>query len=137
MTDDQSISQLRTLAQKASTNAYAPYSKAQIGSAVMTESGQFFSGCNVENSSFGATICAERVAILNAVSSGHRQITKLYVYSKQGWPPCGMCRQVVREFCDQNLQVIIGDEKGNEQIISIEDIFPYSFGPEHLKRQNI
>ena len=98
----------------------------------MAINGEFFSGCNIENSSYGGTICAERVAIFKAVSAGHRKLKKVYVYSKAGWPPCGMCRQVIAEFADKNLEVIIGDAKGHKKRLKFKQIFPLAFTPEHL-----
>jgi len=124
---------LRNMAKNASAQAYSPYSTACIGSAVYTSEGKFFSGCNIENSSYGATICAERVAIFKAVSDGYKQIDKIYVYSAAGWPPCGMCRQVLSEFAGPNLEVIIGDAQGNEKVFAWKDIFPMAFTPEHLQ----
>lgn len=123
---------MREAARLASQKAYSPYSKAQVGSSVMTTDGTVFSGCNVENSSFGGTVCAERVAIFKAVSAGHLQLKKVYVYSKDGWPPCGMCRQVISEFATPDLEIIIGDESGKETKILFKDLMPLSFTPDKL-----
>ncbi|MBF0300373.1 MAG: cytidine deaminase [Oligoflexia bacterium] len=123
---------LREEAIKAHLNAYSPYSHAKIGCALITDKGIIYSGCNVENGSYGATVCAERIAIFKAVSCGERKITKLYVYSKDGWPPCGMCRQVIREFTNDNAEVIIGNERGEESVYTVGQIYPLSFGPSHL-----
>lgn len=127
------VSELRELAITASKNSYSPYSKAKIGSALITESGKTFSGTNVENSSFGGTVCAERVAIWNAISQGENKIKTIYVYSKTGWPPCGMCRQVLSEFAHKDLEIIIGDEAGKEELHKFEDIMPLAFTPEEYK----
>ena len=123
---------LRTLAIAASKNAYSPYSKACVGSAIQTNDGSIFTGCNIENASYGGTICAERVAILKAVSEKKMKLTKVYVYTKEGWPPCGMCRQVMSEFADEELEVIIGNEAGGETIMKFRDLMPLSFTPDHL-----
>jgi cytidine deaminase len=123
---------LRKLAIEASKNAYSPYSKAMVGSALITSDGSIYSGCNVENASYGGTICAERVAILKAVSDKKMKLKKIYVYTKEGWPPCGMCRQVMSEFADKDLEIIIGNEAGNETKIKFSDLMPLSFTPEHL-----
>lgn len=123
---------LRKLAIEASKNAYSPYSKAMVGSALITSDGSIYSGCNVENASYGGTICAERVAILKAVSDKKMKLKKIYVYTKEGWPPCGMCRQVMSEFADQDLEIIIGNEAGKETKIKFSDLMPLSFTPEHL-----
>ncbi|MDO9180970.1 MAG: cytidine deaminase [Bacteriovorax sp.] len=124
--------QLRTLALEASKNAYSPYSKAHVGCALETSDGSIYTGCNIENASYGGTICAERVAILKAVSDKKMKLTKIYVYTKEGWPPCGMCRQVMSEFAADNLEVIIGNEAGVENKIKFSDLMPLSFTPDHL-----
>jgi len=103
---------LRTLAIDASQKAYSPYSQAKVGCALITGDGSIYTGCNVENASYGGTVCAERVAILKAVSEQKMKISKIYVYTKEGWPPCGLCRQTMSEFADHNLEVIMGDENG-------------------------
>lgn len=123
---------LRKLAIDASKNAYSPYSKACVGSALLTSDGSVYTGCNVENASYGGTICAERVAILKAVSDKKIKLKKIYVYTKEGWPPCGMCRQVMSEFADVDLEVIIGNETGEETIIKFSELMPLSFTPDHL-----
>jgi cytidine deaminase len=125
---------LRSKAQEASKNAYSPYSKALVGCALLTSDGSLYTGCNVENASYGGTICAERVAILKAVSEKKMIIKKLYVYTSEGWPPCGMCRQVMSEFADPDLEVIIGNEAGKETIIKFIDLMPLSFTPDHLHK---
>jgi cytidine deaminase len=124
---------MRLKAQEASKNAYSPYSNALVGSAILMSDGSIYSGCNVENASYGGTICAERVAILKAVSEKKMQIDKVYVYTKEGWPPCGMCRQVMSEFAGPEMEVIIGDEAGKETTYKFRDLMPLSFTPNHLK----
>jgi cytidine deaminase len=123
---------LRNLAIKAITLAYSPYSKACVGSSILTKSGKEYSGSNIENSSYGGTVCAERVAIFKAVSEGHKEISKVYVYSKDGWPPCGLCRQVISEFATKDLQIIIGDEAGNEKTLLFSELMPLAFTPDKL-----
>lgn len=125
---------LRNKAKSASERAYSPYSKAKVGSAIRMSSGKVYDGCNVENSSFGGTVCAERVAILKAISEGEKQIDKVYVYTKDGWPPCGLCLQVISEFAGPGLQVILGDEKANEKVLTLKDLLPNAFTPDHLKK---
>lgn len=124
---------LRQKAQEASQNAYSPYSKALVGSAIQMSDGSIYTGCNIENASYGGTICAERVAILKAVSDKKMQIEKVYVYTKEGWPPCGMCRQVMSEFASPTMEVIIGDVSGKETVMKFTDLMPLSFTPDHLK----
>lgn len=123
---------LRDKAKSASTYAYSPYSKACVGSAILTSDDVIYSGCNVENSSYGATVCAERVAIFKAVSEKPLVLKKVYVYSKDGWPPCGMCRQVISEFASPDLEIIIGDEQGHETVLKFSELMPLSFTPDKL-----
>lgn len=127
---------LRILAQESSTKAYSPYSHACVGAAIELDNGHLYGGCNVENASYGATICAERNAIFKAVSEEHRsspiQIVAVYVYSKKGWPPCGMCRQVISEFATSECHIIVGDEEGKETILPFTSYFPQSFNSAHL-----
>jgi len=126
------IKELGIKAKEAAKKAYSPYSKVCVGSAVLTDDGEIFTGANIENVSFGGTVCAERVAIFKAVSAGKRKIKKIYVYSKQGWPPCGICRQVMSEFATDDLEVIIGDEKLNEKKIPFNNLLPNAFTPDKL-----
>ena len=124
---------LRDLAQEASTRSYSPYSKAKVGSAVETEDGHVYQGCNIENSSFGGTVCAERVAIWKAVSEGHKKLKKVYVYTVDGWPPCGMCRQVMTEFSSLDMEITFGDKAGNEKTKKLGELLTHAFTPDHLK----
>ncbi|MFA6238256.1 MAG: cytidine deaminase [Bacteriovorax sp.] len=123
---------LRKLASEASQYAYSPYSKALVGCALTTSDGSVFTGCNIENASYGGTICAERVAIFKAVSEKKLSLKQIYIYTKEGWPPCGMCRQVMSEFADDDLEIIIGDEAGHETKMKFKDLMPLSFTPKHL-----
>ncbi len=127
-------SQLRTLAIAASKNAYSPYSKALVGCALETSDGTIYTGCNIENASYGGTVCAERVAIFKAVSENKMKLTKVYVYTKEGWPPCGLCRQIMSEFADNDLEVIIGNETGTEKTMKFTELMPLSFTPDHLHK---
>ncbi len=88
---------------KAMENAYAPYSKFKVGAALLTKSGKVYTGCNIENASFSPTVCAERTAIFKAVSEGEREFEMLAVTAS----PCGVCRQVLSEFCDDDFTVLI------------------------------
>lgn len=123
---------LRQKAQEASECAYSPYSHAKVGSAIEMSDGSIYVGANIENASYGGTICAERVAILKAVFEKKMKISKVYVYTKEGWPPCGMCRQVMSEFAAHEMEVIIGDAQGHETIMKFSDLMPLSFTPDHL-----
>lgn len=125
---------LRELAMDAASHSYSPYSKAKVGAAVTTENGQNYNGCNVENSSFGGTVCAERVAIWKAVSEGHRKLKRIYVFTETGWPPCGMCLQVMAEFSDLNLEITFGDRQGKETTRKLGEMLTHAFTPENLKK---
>ena len=125
---------LRQKAQEASECAYSPYSKALVGSAIEMTDGSIYTGANIENASYGGTICAERVAILKAVFEKKMRISKVYVYTKEGWPPCGMCRQVMSEFASPDMEVIIGDVAGKETTMKFSELMPLSFTPEHLNK---
>lgn len=124
---------LRELAIDASTRSHSPYSHAKVGCALVTDDGTIYQGCNVENSSFGGTVCAERVAIWKAVSEGHRSIKKIYIYTEPGWPPCGMCLQVMTEFASGELEIVIADKGGKENQKKLKDLLTHAFTPEHLK----
>jgi cytidine deaminase len=112
--------------------AYAPYSNYRVGAAVLTASGRIYDGVNVESAAYPTSMCAERVAIFKAVSEGERQFIAIAVATKNGGAPCGGCRQVISEFGLETL-VIIADGEGNVvQEISISDLLPGAFLPEHL-----
>ncbi|HEX7675749.1 MAG TPA: cytidine deaminase [Bdellovibrio sp.] len=119
----------------AQKRAHAPYSHALIGAAVLMADGQIFSGCNVENASFGGTVCAERVAIFKAVSEGAKKdIKEVLVVSdaEKPWPPCGFCRQVIAEFGSENTLIHTANLQGKMKTFKFADIFPEAFGPSHL-----
>ena len=136
---------------KAASYAYAPFSNFKVGAALLTESGEIYSGCNIENSSFGATICAERTAIVKAVSEGYRSFTAIAIVSvsesstasgsvadlgsavdsevllvNQLTFPCGICRQFMYEFMP-NAQVIVSDLDFNYKVYSVSDLLPHGF----------
>ncbi len=128
-----SLAALEQTAQRAAENAYAPYSKFPVGAAVLTANGTQFSGCNVENASFGLTICAERAAIFAAVAAGETKITAVAIHTPTLKPtaPCGACRQVMREF-GTDIK-IIATCKGPERIeTTLSELLPDSFGPDNL-----
>ena len=114
----------------AAKEAYAPYSNYQVGAALLTSEG-IYTGCNVENASYGATICAERTAVFKAVSEGQRQFMAIAVATKNGGSPCGLCRQVLREF-SSDLTIIVTDFQGHSRIFTLAELLPESFGPENL-----
>ena len=107
--------------------AYAPYSRFKVGAALLTKSGEVFTGVNVENSSFGATICAERTAFVKAISEGHREFEALAVVSSEGKVyPCGICRQFMFEFGD-DLKIITGEDEEHLAITEIRELLPEGF----------
>ena len=109
--------------------AYAPYSHFRVGAAVLAESGKVYGGANVENASYGATVCAERSAIFAAVNAGERKLKAIAVTAT----PCGVCRQVMREFCDPKaFKVIVAKSADDYRAFTLEELLPESFGPEHL-----
>ncbi len=116
-------------AKKASKMSYSPFSKFAVGAAVLTPNGKIYSGCNIENSSFGMTICAERCAIFKAVSEGENEILAVAIYSpnEDDCYPCGACRQVMYEFQGNNEVEIITEEKGKLNIKKMSDFLPYGF----------
>lgn len=116
-------------AYEAMKNSYSPYSKFSVGAAVLTEDNSCYTGCNIENGSYGATICAERTAIFKAVSEGHRKFTKIAIVStthKETFP-CGICRQVMSEFMDDDAVIIL--DKGDGELLkySLSELMPHSF----------
>lgn len=126
--DTKSILNLLAAARQAREAAYAPYSGFKVGAAVLTADGHIFTGCNIENASFGATVCAERVAIFTAVAAGQRQIKALAVIADTPQPvsPCGLCRQVLAEF-SPDCQVIMANLAGEYQILTLEQLLPSAF----------
>ncbi|MBI4178157.1 cytidine deaminase [bacterium] len=134
MLKTQVIRKLIREAAKSRKRAYAPYSKFLVGAAALGGSGKIYGGCNVENASYGLTICAERTAIFNAVAAGEKKIRGLAVlfhHTRRG-APCGACRQVIREF-GKNVPVVLANLRGGYDLREIEDILPGSFGPEDLR----
>lgn len=124
---------LLNTAKEASKRAHAPYSKFPVGAALLTSDGKVFSGCNVENASFGATICAEQTAIVKAVSEGSRKFVAVAVYCAETddcWP-CGICRQVLNEFAPE-IDVIVDSGKGSVTVIRLPELLTRSFGPKDL-----
>jgi cytidine deaminase len=114
-------------AKEALRNAYAPFSKFTVGAALLSETGEVFTGVNVENSSIGATICAERTAFVKAVSEGKRKFTTIAVVSGEGAVlPCGICRQFMFEFSD-DLRIITGDDEDHLKVYTIQELLPEGF----------
>lgn len=129
------IQKLIAEAAKVRDCAYAPYSNFKVGAALMTLDGQIFSGANVENASYGLTVCAERVAIFNAVSKCHRDIAAIAVVTDVEEPasPCGSCRQVLAEF-GMDMKVIIANTKGKYIETTVRELMPLAFDKKTLNR---
>lgn len=111
--------------------AYAPYSRYKVGAALLTTTGQIYTGCNIENAAYSPSICAERTAIFKAVSEGERSFQAIAIVTQDGGAPCGVCRQVMREFAP-HLTVITADLNGVYHIYTLPELLPHCFGPENL-----
>ena len=121
-------------------NSYSPYSDFKVGAALLTENNKVYTGCNIENVAFGPSICAERVAFFKAISEGEKSFSKIAVVGcKNGvitspTPPCGVCRQVMREFCGDNFEILIVSENNEYEKVLLKELLPYSFKPEILSK---
>ena len=120
-------------------NSYCPYSGYAVGACVQTADGRNFSGCNMENASYGLTICAERIAIGKAISEGARRIVAIAIAGGKKDAdvldeafPCGACRQVLREFGSDDMQIIVAKSESEYRIFTLGELYPESFGPDHL-----
>lgn len=121
--------QLVAAAIAASQHAYIPYSRYAVGAALLAGDGTVYTGCNVESASFSPTICAERTALVKAVSEGQREFTAVAVATRDAGSPCGVCRQLLYEF-SPSLRVILADLDGNLRLTTtLEDLLPHGFGP--------
>ena len=124
---------LMSLAKAAMTKAYAPYSGFLVGAALLTTDGTVFTGCNIENASYSPTCCAERTAFFKAISEGYRAFSALAVAGGKGGvikdlcTPCGVCRQVMAEFCDGDFPIHMTDESGVITTKTLSQLLPYSF----------
>ena len=125
------FAELVTLAKEARDKAHAPYSGFAVGAAVRAKSGRTYTGCNVENASYGLAICAERVAIFKAVSEGEREFEALAVVTETLAPPCGACRQVLAEF-GLNIKVVIANLGEQRKVYTVGDLLPSAFTPQSL-----
>ncbi|WP_433945695.1 cytidine deaminase [Paenibacillus sp. SN-8-1] len=129
--------QLIQEATEARKTAYVPYSKFQVGAAVLS-GGQVYRGCNIENASFGLTNCAERTAIFKAVSEGSRRIEAIAVVADTEGPvsPCGACRQVMAEFCDKDTKIYLTNLQGNTEEWTMDRLLPGAFQAEDMDKKN-
>lgn len=122
------------LAYEAMEKAYTPYSHFQVGACLKGESGSYYLGCNIENASYTPTNCAERTAVFKAVSEGEREFCGIVIVcsGKNPAAPCGVCRQVLREFCKSDMPVVFADASRNYTESTLGELLPHSFGPEDL-----
>ena len=116
------------LAERARERAYAPYSGFSVGAALLCEDGEVFCGCNIENASYTPTCCAERVALFSAVKEGRRRFRAIAVVGNENpCPPCGVCRQVLSEFCDGDFTVILKHKEGSPETLTLGELLPHRF----------
>lgn len=128
-------------AKEARKHAYAPYSEFKVGAALETKNGTIYHGCNIENAAYGPTNCAERTAFFRAVYEGEREFTRIAIVGgkttediKNPCAPCGVCRQVMMEFCDPEFfKIILADGNGGEVEYTLKELLPLGFGAENLK----
>ena len=120
--------------------AYAPYSGYKVGAALLTTDGKVYTGCNIENASYTPTVCAERTAIFKAVSEGDRDFAMIAICGgKDGvitgsFPPCGVCRQVMAEFCSKDMPVLMVSGVDSHTAVELGDLLPYAFGTEYIEK---
>ncbi len=135
------IQDLITAAIAAKKKSYSPYSHYQVGAALLTGDGQIVTGCNIENAAYGPTNCAERTAFFKAVSEGIREFRAIAIVGSpegdeltQYAYPCGVCRQVMMEFCDpEEFQIVVAKSQEDYKIMTLQALLPEGFGPENLK----
>ena len=128
-------------AKKARKHAYCPYSHFSVGAALLTKDGKLYHGCNIENAAYGPTNCAERTAFFKAVSEGERVFDKLAIVGGKDeaetcntCAPCGVCRQVMAEFCNpESFKIVLENGDGEPVEYTLKDLLPLGFGPENIK----
>lgn len=130
--------ELYDLAKNAMEHSYSPYSNCKVGAALLCENGKVYTGTNIENAAFGPTVCAERVAVFKAVSEGEKDFSKIAVVGGKGgvingiFAPCGVCRQVLREFCNDDFEILLGETEDNFKKVTLKDLLPLSFSPDNV-----
>lgn len=131
--------ELLSLAVNAMKKSYSPYSNCKVGAALLCKNGKVFTGTNIENASFSPTVCAERVAVFKAVSEGETEFSEIAVVGgKDGkingiFAPCGVCRQVLREFCDDDFSIILGESENEFKEVTLKELLPLSFSPDNVR----
>ena len=129
---------LMDLAREAMSHAYAPYSGFWVGAALLCADGTVYQGCNIENAAYGDCVCAERNAVFKAVYDGRRDFTAIAICGgregeiQEPCAPCGACRQVLREFCEDDLAIYLTDGSGNIETVTLADLLPRSFSKKNL-----
>lgn len=113
-------------------NSYSPYSGYSVGAAILTAEGEIFTGCNIENASYGATMCAERTALFSAVAAGKRDFTMIAIVGGKAYEadtpyPCGICRQVLSEFCGKDFKIIVAKSEKDYEEYTLGELLPFSF----------
>ena len=132
--------ELIRLALEAREMAYVPYSGFKVGAALLTKEGKVYKGCNIENAGYTPTNCAERTAFFKAVSEGEREFSAIAIVGGKGdLPtdyayPCGVCRQVMMEFCDEAFEIIVARDKSDYKVFTLAELFPGSFSADDLKK---
>ncbi len=118
--------------------AYAPYSGFRVGAALLASSGKIYTGCNIENAAYSPSVCAERVAFFKAISEGEREFIAIAVAggkdgpAEDGFPPCGVCRQVMAEFCGPEFEILVAQPNGFQSYL-FKNLLPHAFSPQNLK----
>lgn len=136
MTDKELIDR----AKKAAEKAYVPYSGYTVGAALLCKNGKVYEGCNIENAAYSPTNCAERTAFFKAVSEGEREFLKIAVVGgkeldfKDYFSPCGVCRQVMREFCDDDFTILLGKNSDEYMSVTLSELLPLSFSKENIDK---
>lgn len=132
--DRRSLEELIDFARQVRNNAYAPYSDFAVGAVVESRDGRIFTGCNVENASYGLTLCAERVALGNAISEGARDLVRVVVTADTATPipPCGACRQLILELAGPDAEVVMTNLAGDRIIASSQSLLPFAFDRQYL-----
>ena len=130
--------ELCALAVKARKASYSPYSSVKVGAALLTESGRIYTGCNIENAAYSPTVCAERVAFFKAISEGEKEFTAIAIAGGANdtpdgfFPPCGVCRQVMAEFCSPDFKVYLVKSENEYTTLTLGDLLPHGFGKENI-----
>ena len=129
-------SELLQIANKAKLNSYSPYSNFKVGAVLLSDTGNLYTGVNVENSSYGLTNCAERTAVFKAISEGEKKFKTIVIVSdaEDFITPCGACRQVLIETCGKDLEVVMSNSDNEIRILKLEELLPLSFNKEYLEK---